>query len=137
MNTKLITSLVALAFILFTYSAKAQIKPDTAANAAAPEKEIFYKVEKIPEFPGGIEKFIRFLDKNLNKKKAKTPTRINVTFVVEKDGSLSNIGTARTDYDPQAAEEAIRVIKLSPKWKPGEAHGQPCRVNITFPVLFD
>lgn len=61
--------------------------------------------------------------------------RVYVQFVVEKDGSLSNIIAARA-VDPELGKEAVRVVALSPKWNPGKQQGVPVRVRYTFPITF-
>lgn len=88
-----------------------------------------------PEFPGGIDKFYSFL-----KKKIRLPYtqdnisgRVIATFVIEKDGSLMQIKIARglrQDID----DAFVKVLNLSPKWKPGMQNGKPVRVAYSVPV---
>ena len=89
------------------------------------------------EFPGGRVKFNRFLDDNY-KKSSKRPTiqgKLFATFIIERDGSLSNINVLR-DIGYGTGEELIRVLKLSPRWKPGKQNGKIVRTmySIVFPV---
>lgn len=93
--------------------------------------------EAIPEFPGGNEKLYSFINKNLNQNKASKPGRVNVTFIVEKDGALSDVRAIGPIFDQNAADEAIRVIKLSPKWIPGKQNGKPVRVQYVVPIVFN
>jgi hypothetical protein len=87
------------------------------------KKEQIFNIEELtqkPEFPGGDRKFEEFFDKNIKKLKGLLESNeVHITFQIEKDGSLSNIRTqSRTGYI--ANEEVVRVLELSPKWKPGE-----------------
>lgn len=87
-----------------------------------------------PDFPGGIEKFYQFVGENY-----KTPSQPNlkgkvyVTFIIEKDGSLNDIKNIR-DIGFGTGEEAIRVLKLSPKWTPGSIDNKPVRVMYSLPI---
>ncbi|HEX8268797.1 MAG TPA: energy transducer TonB [Flavobacterium sp.] len=87
-----------------------------------------------PEFPGGTSAFMQFVSANF-----KTPDekglsgKIYVTFVIEKDGSLSDIKVLR-DIGFGTAEEAIRVISSSPRWLPGEHEGYKVRTRYTLPI---
>ncbi|BAU54616.1 TonB family protein [Mucilaginibacter gotjawali] len=97
---------------------------------------IFTSVEKIPEFPGGIAKFLQFIKDHqklkigLNGKGG----RVIVLFVVEKDGSLSDIKIAR-GFSPEYDAEALRLLKLMPKWIPGIQNGR--RVRVQYPVAIN
>jgi hypothetical protein len=87
-----------------------------------------------PEFPGGIMEFYKFVAKNYE-----IPTQPNlkgkvfISFVIEKDGSLSDIKNIR-DIGLGTGEEAIRVLKLSPNWIPGKMNGVPVRVLYSLPI---
>ena len=94
-------------------------------------------IEVEPEFPGGRVKFNHFLDDNY-KKSNKRPTiqgKLFATFIIERDGSLSNINVLR-DIGHGTGEELIRVLKLSPRWKPGKLNDKAVRTmySIVFPV---
>jgi hypothetical protein len=93
--------------------------------------------EAPPEFPGGYQKFVAFIKKNLDRSKTSKAGRINVTFVVEKDGSLSDFRAIGRIFDQNAADEAVRVVKLSPKWIPGKQDGKLIRVQYTVPIMFN
>ena len=101
---------------------------------------IFLSVEQEPEFKGGMRQFYQFLTANLNYPEAmirfNVQGKVFVTMTVEKDGSLSDIKSLR-DIGYGSAEEAIRVLKLSPKWQPGYQNGHPVRVRYTLPILFN
>lgn len=87
-----------------------------------------------PEFPGGISEFYKFVGNNF-----KTPEQPNlkgkvyITFIIEKDGSLSDIKNIR-DIGFGTGEEAIRVLKICPKWIPGKMNGVPVRVMYSLPI---
>lgn len=94
-------------------------------------------IEIKPEFPGGRVKFNHFLDDNY-KKSNKRPTiqgKLCATFIIERDGSLSNINVLR-DIGHGTGEELIRVLKLSPRWKPGKLSNKEVRTlySLVFPV---
>lgn len=91
-------------------------------------------IEVKPDFPGGLEKFSKFISKNF-----KVPNeegligKIFVTFVVEKNGSLSDIKVIR-DIGYGTGKEAIRVLKRSPKWNAGEMNGKKVRSSFSLPI---
>lgn len=104
------------------------------------EEQIFYKVETMPSFMGGDLTTFR----NWVQGKVKYPQlaqennisgRVLLMFVVEKDGSLTNIEVLQTP-DSSLSEEAIRVLKTSPKWTPGKQRNQSVRVKYTLPIDF-
>lgn len=100
---------------------------------------IFVTVEKEPEFKGGIAEFYRFLSKNIQYTdamlKKNVQGKVFISLTVEKDGSLSDLKAVR-DIGGGAADEAIRVLKLSPNWEPGYQNGQTVRVRYTLPINF-
>ena len=105
-----------------------------------PNNPVFEVVEIMPGFPdGGMSGLMQFLSKNIqypiNAQKNHTQGRVTVQFVVNKDGSISEPKIIR-GVDPDLDGEAIRVISLMPKWKPGMQKGQPVRVKYTVPVMF-
>ncbi|KOP37737.1 energy transducer TonB [Flavobacterium sp. WLB] len=91
-------------------------------------------IEVKPDFPGGMDKFYKFVGNNY-----KTPEeeglkgKVYVTFVVEKDGSLTDIKVLR-DIGYGTGAEAIRVLKKCPKWTPGEQNGKKVRVLYSLPI---
>ena len=103
------------------------------------EQQIFQVVEEMPEFPGGMGECMKWLGKNM-----KYPTisqengvqgRVIVQFVVNRDGSIVDAVVAR-GVDPYLDKEALRVVGLMPKWKPGKQRGKAVRVKYTLPVMF-
>ena len=101
--------------------------------------KVFDVVEKMPTFPGGMVAMAEYLNKNVHYPKVaeekKTEGRVIVTFVVGKDGSISNAELARSVSEELDAE-AIRVIRSMPKWEPGTMNGKPVNVKFTVPVTF-
>jgi protein TonB len=91
-------------------------------------------IEVKPDFPGGLEKFYKYVSNNY-----KIPEedglngKVFVTFVVEKDGSLTDIKVIR-DIGYGTGKEAIRVLKNSPRWNPGEQNGKKVRVQYSLPI---
>ena len=103
------------------------------------EQQIFQVVEEMPEFPGGMAECMKWLSKNI-----KYPTisqengvqgRVIIQFVVNRDGSIVDAQVAR-GVDPYLDKEALRVVGLMPKWKPGKQRGKEVRVKYTLPVMF-
>ncbi len=103
------------------------------------EQEIFQIVEEMPSFPGGEGKLMEFVAKNIKYPQIARETgiqgRVFVGFVVEPDGSISNVKLLR-GIGGGCDEEAMRVIKSLPKWKPGKQRGKAVRVSYQIPVFF-
>ena len=129
---KIFLTLIPLLFIL---TARAQMT-DSSRNS---NDKVFTSAERAAEYPGGLEKFYRFLGKTLRYPAAarenNTQGKVLVSMVVEKDGSLSNVKVQRGIGDG-CDEEAVRLIKLSSPWKPGIQNSRPVRVMYTVPVSF-
>jgi protein TonB len=108
-------------------------------EAAVEEEEIFTVVESYPEFPGGEAALYNFLGKNLRypdmAKETGISGKVYVTFIVEKDGSITDVKLAR-GIGGGCDEEALRVVNLMPKWTPGKQRGIPVRVRYIFSVRF-
>lgn len=115
--------------------------PETAVdNAAGQEQPIkFTVVQKIPEFPGGWSAFMQWLTKNLKYPRQAQQRKIQgmvvVSFIVNKDGTVSDVKVS-TSADPLLDREALRVMKMMPKWKPGMDHNKVCRTMVAVPVVF-
>ncbi|WP_256010712.1 energy transducer TonB [Desertivirga xinjiangensis] len=127
----------------------AQIRIDEPVGEAPPTQAAvvednsvhdFATIEVQPEFPGGIQKFYDYVGKTYNypaaAKEQGVSGRVILSFVVEKDGSLTDIKVLR-DLGMGTGEEAIRVLKKSKKWNPGIQNGRPVRVNYTIPILLN
>lgn len=105
----------------------------------AAEEEVFNIVEDMPEFPGGQMALLKFIAKSVKypviAQENGIQGRVFVAFVVNKDGSVTDVRIAR-GVDPSLDKEAIRVVKSLPKWKPGMQRGKPVRVSYSVPINF-
>lgn len=105
----------------------------------AQEEEIFVFVEDQPGYPGGDEARLTYLRDNIKypemAKESGVQGTVYVTFVVEKDGSISNVKILR-GIGGGCDEEAVRVIKNMPKWSPGKQRGRPVRAQFNMPIRF-
>jgi len=111
--------------------------PVSAAVVESNPNEIFTSVEQLPAFNGDFNKYLS--------KAVRYPAiaqengvqgRVNVTFVVERDGSLTDIKVVGRTFGSGLEEEATRVVKSSPKWTPGRQNGRAVRVQYTVPIVF-
>lgn len=141
----------ALLLFLLTIPAFAATAQQTPPRKGDPDAEIpihkplvntgdvYTSVEKNPEFPGGEIKFNEYIKNNLKypeyARKNDVEGRVFLTLIVEKDGSLSNIKVIR-GIAAGCDEEAIRLLKNSPKWTPGINDGHPVRVSYVVPIEF-
>ena len=109
------------------------------AQTEVEDDAIFVVAENAPEFPGGEDSLYAYIARNIvypeAAKKEKIEGRVFVTFVIEKDGRVSNAKILR-DIGGGCGEEAIRVVKNMQKWKPGTQRGNPVRFQFNLPVSF-
>ena len=100
---------------------------------------IYNVVDQMPEFPGGTEAMMHYVADNVKypdeAKDKDISGRVFISFVVEKDGSVSNVEVKR-GIGGGCDEEAVRVVSSLPKWKPGKKDGKPVRVNYMMPIVF-
>ena len=103
------------------------------------EQEIFQIVEEMPQYLGGDAKLLEYVAKNVKypqiARESGIQGRVFVNFVVEPDGSVSNVKVLR-GIGGGCDEEAVRVVKSMPKWKPGKQRGKAVRVSYNLPVNF-
>jgi hypothetical protein len=125
--------LILICFIqnIFSQSVSSATKPDESPiyNTAG--------IDLKPDFPGGYDKFFAFVDENFKYPEGNINLKgkkIYVTFIVEKDGSLTDIKILR-DAGHGTGDEALRVLKLSPKWNPGKQKGETIRVLFSVPIV--
>lgn len=101
--------------------------------------EIFTVVEKNPEYPGGDEALYQFIASNIQYPEAAKADgkggMVYLTFVIETDGTISDVKVLRSPH-PALGEEAVRVVRLMPKWKPGKQRGKKVRVQYNLPINF-
>ncbi len=130
-------SLLALTMLLCfttTYAKDGQ-NPDIMCQEDN-DTTIYMAADKLPEFPGDISIWINAIIKYPEEcKKAGIEGHVLVKFVVEKDGSITNVKAIRSPHEAMA-QEAERVLRLMPKWKPAELNGQSVRMRMNIPVRF-
>ena len=116
---------------------KVKNKPQT--DTTKKKKTWVCMPETMPQFPGGREVLLKYLAANIkypaSAVKAKKQGRVIVTFIVQKDGSITHAKIAKS-IDPELDAEALRVVKGMPKWTPGTQLGKPVSVKYTLPVKF-
>ena len=99
----------------------------------------FRVVEQLPEFPGGMAAFVKWLTDNLRyppvAQRQNIQGRVVVTFVINRDGTTSDLKVARSAH-PMLDREAMRVAHMMPRWKPGVNGGKPCRTLFAIPIEF-
>jgi protein TonB len=103
------------------------------------ETKVFDVVEQMPSFPGGPSALMQYLNSNIKypvvAEENGVQGRVVCTFVVEKDGSITDVRVVKS-VDPSLDKEAVRVVKSMPKWIPGKQNGSAVRVKYTVPVTF-
>lgn len=128
---------------IFTLFVALSLFQTTNAMAFPPDttkKEMVYDMpEQMPQFPGGADAMEHFIKANLKyptaAKEKNIQGKVYVSFIVEKDGSISEV-VVRRGVHPLLDDEAVRVIKMMPNWKPGSMRGRKVRVRHTIPITF-
>ena len=99
----------------------------------------FRIVSQLPEFPGGLSEYVKWLTKNLKypeeARRQHLQGKVMVSFVINRDGSLTDIKVEKGVH-PLLDNEALRVMKTMPKWKPGIQDDKPCRTLFAVPIIF-
>lgn len=112
---------------------------DAKANGEDTKVYDFTSLDQHPSFPGGMDKFYKYLKENVKypaeAAKNNIQGKVFLSLIVEKDGQLSNINVDRK-VSPELDKEAIRVLTASPKWHPGKVGGQTVRVKYHIPISF-
>lgn len=153
-NSKTVTAINSKAEELFVLPASkvdlSVILPDNKDQFADNDKnngqdttnkksKVFKEVEQLPEFPGGVEAFGKFLSTNIRYPKDAREKKIQgrdiCSFIVEEDGSLSDIKVVK-GVSPDIDKESVRVLKLSPKWKAGKQNNKKVRVQYAVPISY-
>ena len=102
-------------------------------------QKVYDVVEQMPEYTGGMSALIDFLSTNIkypeDAQKQKVEGRVLVNFVVEVDGSITDIQVLKQAF-PSLDAEAVRVVKAMPHWTPGKVKGKPVRVRYTLPIVY-
>ena len=100
---------------------------------------VFDVVEVMPQFPGGQIAMMKYIMENMKYPKQAMKEgiqgRVAVRFIVEKDGSISDVKPILSVH-PLLNKEAVRVVKSMPKWTPGKQNGKPVRVRFNLPIMF-
>lgn len=125
----------------FLSTAQTPQKTSVARPSVSTEQEesIFTVVEQMPEYPGGMEALYQFLAANIKYPGGPEDCvsgKVIVSFVIEKDGTVSDAKVVRKLH-PAFDAEALRVVKLMPKWEPGRQEGKPVRVQFNLPINFN
>lgn len=112
----------------------------TISQSEAKDKPMLGPVDKLPEFPGGMQAMMTFLRKEIQYPKQCAQQGIEgrsiITFVVNKKGKLTKIKVMKSAGHKLLDKEAIRAVKAMPKWIPGEHEGKTVSVRMTLPVSF-
>jgi len=120
--------------------------PTTPVNAIVPvmptldEQPVSFRVvQQLPEFPGGPVQFMKWLTKNLkyptSAQQKKQQGKVVAQFIVNKDGTVSDIKIVKS-LNATCDREAMRVLSMMPKWKPGVQDDKPCRTMFSIPIVF-
>ena len=132
MKKFIILSMMAVLSLMTAYAQKTVVSQSN--------QNVYDHVEVMPEFVGGMTAMMKYLQTNVKYPedaiRQKLGGRVMVQFVVETDGTISNVRVAKTVF-PSLDNEAVRVVKAMPKWKPGKVNGRPVRVNFSLPVVFN
>lgn len=113
---------------------------DSYTVSLIPKNDTIYKVvEQMPEYPGGTAKMLTFISENIKYPQSAMEKGIEgkcfIQFVIDVDGSITNVELMR-GFDEECDAEALRVVNLMPKWKPGKNEGKPVRVHYVIPIAF-
>jgi TonB family protein len=120
------------------------MKKNTSTDNNSPQipsdsDKVYDVVENMPQFPGGFSAMMKFLSDNIKypvvAEEKRQQGRVIVTFIVECDGTVTNVRVAMSAGE-YLDNEALRVIKSMPRWIPGRQNGSTVRVKYTFPVTF-
>ena len=111
----------------------------SSQKAVASQDSIHRVTEVMPQYPGGPNEMMRYIQENIkypqSAKDNKIEGRVFVTFVVEKDGSITNAAVMR-GIDKECDAEALRVVSSMPKWNPGQHKGEVVRTQFTIPIIY-
>lgn len=129
-NVSLKVALMMLVLLFSFMTSTAQTKKNNM---------VYDVVEVMPQYPGGQIAMLKYIMENIKYPKQIMEEgiqgRVTVSFIVEKDGRVSNVRLLRS-VQPALDKEAIRVVKSMPKWTPGKHNGKPVRVRFNLPVMF-
>ncbi len=119
---------------------EAQVQRKTAGQEQKEEDPVFVVVEEMPTFKGGKDELYNYMASNIKYPEEAKKDGITgityITFVVEKDGSVSNAKVLR-GFNDACDQEALRVVEAMSDWNPGKQKGQPVRVQFNLPIKFN
>lgn len=117
-----------------------QTEEEPPINLNGDDEEVLKVVEELPQYPGGMVEFMKWLTAQLHYPekalKQKLQGKVIISFIVNKDGSLSDLKLVQS-AGKLLDDEALRVARLMPNWKPGIDKGKPCRSMIAIPIVFE
>ena len=129
-NVSLKVALMMLVLLFSFMTSTAQTKKNNM---------VYDVVEVMPQYPGGQTAMLKYIMENIKYPKQAMKEgiqgRVTVSFIVEKDGRVSNVRLLRS-VQSALDKEAVRVVKSMPKWSPGKQNGKPVRVRFNLPVMF-
>lgn len=132
---KFLVYIFAFVFSLGVY-AQEPIKIDSSKGP-----EVFKPVDVMPEYPGGIQALYKFIDKTMvypkEEKKAKIGGKVHLKFIVQETGEIKDIVVTKSSGNENIDKEAIRIVSVMPKWKPGSQEGKPVPVFFNLPINFN
>ncbi len=137
-------SLCAMLFVVFAcseerYQETNEVGTQHGTNQSKMEGEVFTVVEELPEFEGGMDAFYRYVINEMTypiqARQKGVEGRVDVQFVVEKDGALSNVKAVK-GIGEGCDSEAVRVVQNAPSFRPGTQRGKPVRVRMVMPIIF-
>ena len=142
---KVLLTLPVFALLILLNTQCDNVKPNEgkqqtpAAEVETVQDSIYRVSDAMPEYPGGPNEMMRYIQENIKYPQSaidnKIEGRVFVTFVVEKDGSISNTAVLR-GIDKECDAEALRVVSSMPKWNPGQHKGEVVRTQFTIPIIY-
>ncbi|MCK9163967.1 MAG: energy transducer TonB [Bacteroidales bacterium] len=136
---KTTTSLLSIVFLfamLFVFTSNVNAQVDKSEKDS---EKVFTVVDKEAVYPGGVEAMNNFLAQNILyptfAKQKNVQGKVIISFIVERNGSISNIKIVK-DIGEGCGEEGMRIVKLMPKWKPAQQKGEPVRQQFVLPISF-
>lgn len=110
-------------------------------SKAKKNNDVYAVVEEMPEFPGGPDKMKKFIQKKIKypskERKEKIGGKIFLKFVVDVSGQIRDVEILKSTKNANLDKEAVRVVNLMPKWKPGKQNGKAVSVFYNLPINFD
>ncbi len=138
-NVNVLIPIVLVSSLIVLLGCKPSKQVINHAKSDQHQDEVMVTVDEMPEYPGGIVALTNFMAQRVKypveAQRKGIQGKVYVNFIVEKDGSVGAVSIARGVY-PDLDAEALRVVNLLPKWKPGKQKGKLVRVLYTVPINF-